>query len=93
MDAVLAGVFGLPLDLGGQRRVFEGGAQGDAAEFFETSEQLRRAAVQQRALAVLGGLEFVAVAWGYTAAERFAGLPGVRLCATPGELPALVFRP
>lgn len=36
------------------------------------------------------GLDFVAVAWGYTAADRFAGLPGVRLCATPADLPALV---
>ncbi|MGC4405130.1 HAD hydrolase-like protein [Methyloversatilis sp. MC4-4] len=38
------------------------------------------------------GLAFVAVAWGYTAPDRFAGLPGVRVCATSGELPALVFR-
>lgn len=36
------------------------------------------------------GLDFVAVAWGYTAPDRFAGLPGVRLCATPADLPALV---
>lgn len=39
------------------------------------------------------GLDFVAVAWGYTVPDRFAGLAGVRLCAAPGELPALVFRP
>lgn len=36
------------------------------------------------------GLDFVAVAWGYTASDRFTGQPGVRLCATPADLPTVV---
>lgn len=36
------------------------------------------------------GLDFIAVAWGYTAPARFTGLPGVRLCETPQTLQALL---
>lgn len=68
------------------RRVMKA-AGASAEQTVSVGDELRDLEVAQSL-----GLAFVAVAWSYTAPDRFAGLPGVRVCATSGELPALVFR-
>lgn len=57
MDAVLAGVFAVPLDLLFQRRNGEGFGQGDAAVGFETGDKLPGCHIQVRAGTVLFELE------------------------------------